>query len=221
MKNQVINSFDYFETWQERLKNIRYLLFFDTETSGLDYYYNTILSLSWQVVDTKTWLVKNEQNLYFDWQKRIDEDAIKINGLTKEKLAELGTTNRREGLKLFFKDMKFCPIIIAHNIGFDLRFIKYMAFEERLRYPLDNPKYKNVIVPYCTMKETTDLCKLAWRDDSDEYKWPKLEELARCLGVDYSDLALHQSSSDVELTKRCFKQIVKKNLIRTSWTGFY
>lgn len=61
------------------------------------------------------------------------------------------------------------------------------------------------------MKRTTSYCQIpkAW---GNGYKWPKLTELADCLGVDYSQIALHDSSGDVELTKQCFKKIVNQGL---------
>ncbi len=61
------------------------------------------------------------------------------------------------------------------------------------------------------MKRTTNYCQIP-KDWGNGYKWPKLTELADCLGVDYSSISLHDSSGDVELTKRCFKQIIVAGL---------
>lgn len=57
------------------------------------------------------------------------------------------------------------------------------------------------------MKRTTSFCQIpkAW---GNGYKWPKLTELADCLCIDYSNISLHDSSGDVELTKQCFKKLV-------------
>jgi hypothetical protein len=61
------------------------------------------------------------------------------------------------------------------------------------------------------MKRTTSYCQIpkAW---GNGYKWPKLTELADCLGINYSHISLHDSSGDVELTKLCFKQIIAEGL---------
>ena len=61
------------------------------------------------------------------------------------------------------------------------------------------------------MKRTTSFCQIP-KDWGSGYKWPKLTELANCLGVDYSHIALHDSSGDVELTKLCFEGIVAEGL---------
>lgn len=64
---------------------------------------------------------------------------------------------------------------------------------------------------YDTMKRTTSYCAIP-KPFGSGYKWPKLSELAYCLDVDYSDLTLHDSTADVELTKRCFQKLVKRGV---------
>ena len=61
------------------------------------------------------------------------------------------------------------------------------------------------------MKRMTSYCQIP-KDWGSGYKWPKLPELADCLGIDYSHITLHDSSGDVELTKQCFKKIVNQGL---------
>ena len=60
-------------------------------------------------------------------------------------------------------------------------------------------------------KSTTTYCRIPKR--SGGYKEPKLEELAHILDIDETDIDYHQSISDVELTKRCFRKIVEEGLV--------
>lgn len=182
------------------------VLIFDCETSGLHPGWNKMLQLSWQLVDTTSWEVLSRQNFYFRQpsKDKVEKEAIRVNGLTKERLAELGTAPRSKAIKAFAKDMKQADIRVAHNSNFDTQFIH----EE---------DHKNIIqwkIGYCTMMYTTELCKIPSHYGYDDYKWPKLSELAQKLDVDYSDLDLHDSSADVELTKRCFRELLRIGWLR-------
>lgn len=50
----------------------------------------------------------------------------------------------------------------------------------------------------------------AQREGIYRFNWPKLIELAECLRIKTDDINLHDSSADVELTKRCFLYLLEK-----------
>ena len=57
---------------------------------------------------------------------------------------------------------------------------------------------------YCTMKETTDLCKLPGRYGN--YKWPKLQELHKHLfGENF--VGAHDAMFDIKATMRCYYKL--------------
>jgi len=97
-------------------------------------------------------------------------------------------------------------LLVAHNGNFDKGFINATAEREGVAIPQWKPMID-------TMLTTTDLCKLPPRPGRSGYKWPKLSELADFLHVQTDDINLHDSSADVELTKRCFLHLLEK--------GFY
>lgn len=181
------------------------ILVFDTETSGLSPIKNHILQLSWQVVDTYDWLVEKECNYYFAYpsgKNGIEGGAIAVNGLTEEYLASKVLSDRDEVIKEFIGDVGGVDVMIAHNLDFDKSFI--ISYCER--NDIDFEVLKN-ITKFDTMKSTTNLCKIPGKRGG--YKWPKLVELSEYLGIDYSDISLHDSSGDVELTKRCYKELME------------
>lgn len=185
------------------------ILVFDTETSGLNPQWNVILQLSYQIVDSDSWATKKTVNHYFAWpedRSRVTQEAINVNGLTEEVLCSKQLSNRKTALEEFVTDKDSCDMLVAHNLEFDKKFIIASCREEGVKYA--NSGWSK---SYDTMKRTTSFCQIP-KDWGTGYKWPKLTELADCLGVDYSNIALHDSSGDVELTKLCFEGIVAEGL---------
>ena len=185
------------------------ILIFDTETSGLNPQWNVILQLSYQIVNSDSWATLKTVNHYFSWPEdkaRVTQEAIAVNGLTEEVLSGKQLSNRKTAFEEFVADKDSCDLLVAHNLEFDKKFIIASCREEGVKYA--NSGWG---LSYDTMKRTTSYCQIP-KDWGSGYKWPKLTELADCLGVDYSQIALHDSSGDVELTKQCFKKIVNQGL---------
>ena len=185
------------------------ILVFDTETSGLNPQWNVILQLSYQIVDSDSWATQKTVNHYFAWpddKTKVTQEAINVNGLTEEFLSSKQLSKRKTALEEFVKDKDACDLLVAHNLEFDKKFIIASCREEGVKYA--NSGWSK---SYDTMKRTTSFCQIpkAW---GNGYKWPKLTELADSLRIDYSDISLHDSSGDVELTKRCFEGIVANGL---------
>ena len=202
--------------WRGYLSGCPKVLIFDTETSGLQSGHNVMLSLSYQLIEIER-IPRNgdvcgvkileSANFYFDWPEdvsRVTWEAIEVNGLTRKRLSELGTTDRRTALVAFSKAMEQASMVVAHNISFDCGFVKAAANEEgvSIKWPRR----------YDTMTRMTEYCKLWWYDGAKKYKWPRLEELADILEVDTSDIEFHLSSADVEVTKRCLLTIISRGL---------
>ena len=186
------------------------ILIFDTETGGVNAEMNDILQLSYQVIDGQTFDVVKEVNHFFPWPEerwRVQWGAIEVNGLTEEVLATKTMSRRFDALNEFIDDLAECDICVAHNGDFDKKFINATARREG-NVPIDWPRMID------TMKTTAGLCRLPDRHGRSSYKWPKLIELAECLSIPTDDINLHDSSADVELTKRCFIKLVEKKFYR-------
>ncbi|MBQ0015884.1 MAG: 3'-5' exonuclease [Bacteroidales bacterium] len=181
------------------------ILIFDTETGGLNPCWNDILQLSFQVIDGGTFQTLRRSNYYFPWPddtSRIESGAVQVNGLTEEFLATQHLYERYEGLSHFIDELNECGLCVAHNGCFDKSFIDATARREGLP-PIKWPPMID------TMKTTVNLCKLPSRRGGCGYKYPKLIELAECLRIRTDDINLHDSTADVELTKRCFIYLLK------------
>lgn len=182
------------------------ILIFDTETGGVNCYANDILQLSYQVIDSRSFNVTKEVNHFFPWpedKSRVQWSAIQVNGLTEEYLATKDLSDRHEALNEFIDDLLDCEVCVAHNGDFDKNFINATAQREGI-YRFNWPMMID------TMKTTTELCRLPARGGRCGYKWPKLIELAECLRIKTDDINLHDSSADVELTKRCFLYLLER-----------
>lgn len=182
------------------------ILIFDTETGGVNCYANDILQLSYQVIDRKTFKVLKEVDHFFPWpedKSRVQWGAIQVNGLTEEYLATKELSDRHNALNEFIDDLLDCEVCVAHNGDFDKNFINATAKREGI-YRFNWPMMID------TMKTTTELCRLPARSGRGGFKWPKLIELAECLRIKTDDINLHDSSADVELTKRCFLYLLEK-----------
>ena len=186
------------------------ILIFDTETGGLNPYRNDILQLSFQVIDGDTFNTLLVSNYYFPWpdgKNRVEWGAIQVKGLTEDFLATQDLYDRYEVLNFFIDDLIECDICVAHNGEFDKNFIDATTRREGI-YPFEwSPMID-------TMKTTTNLCQLPVRGGRCGYKWPKLIELVKCLRIKTDDINLHDSSADVELTKRCFLYLLERKFYR-------
>jgi len=186
------------------------ILVFDTETGGLNPFENDILQLSYQIVDLEKKDVVKSVDRFFPWpddKSRVCWGAIKVNGLTEEYLATKELSDRFSAMVEFYIDMEDCEVLVAHNGDFDKKFITATAQREGMSHA---GRWKPIID---TMKTTTNLCKIP-SSRGCGYKWPKLIELANHLNVKTDDINLHDSSADVELTKRCFIHLLEKEFYK-------
>lgn len=188
------------------------VIIFDTETSGKIPQKNVILSLSYQVVDSNSWGVIKKQDFYFPWpndESRVEMEAIDKNGLTKEFLSTKNLSNRRDAIAEFISIVLESELIVAHNLNFDKRFIIQTCIEYGIQ------SYEE-LWPSCydTMLGMKKYCSVY--DKLGRIKNPQLVELARYLNINISDIDFHKSGDDVELTKRCFCEIVNRGFFESS-----
>lgn len=110
------------------------LLLIDTETGGLDPYTDAILSLAALVLNYDGQVIDEMYTLIYDphsWRNMFVQDsALKINGLTREKVAREGVTPLHAvgmlSQMLNSHDMLKKITLAGHNVAFDEAFLKQL-----------------------------------------------------------------------------------------------
>jgi len=159
-------------------------LFFDTETSGLPLWKESlehpgqphIVQLACKVINLDTRQCIHSLNTIIrpdGWE--IDKDASDIHGITHEYAWDIGI-KEEDALMLF---LEFWDIVtdgrIAHNEPFDMRIIRIA-----LKRYADN-EYADIWKngeSQCTMRMATPICQLPTTGRGN-YKYPKLAEAYR------------------------------------------
>lgn len=102
------------------------------------------------------------------------------------------------------KYLNTTAVVVGHNIEYD---------ETVIRFELERLGRKGDYQPIsscCTMRSSTDYCKLQGRGFS--FKPPRLNELHKHLFGDFFEGA-HNAMVDVESTARAFGELVKRGVI--------
>ena len=163
------------------------LAFIDFETNGFKG--SSVLSVAVIREDGETF------NRYYYPTEDFNPDAIRVNGLTKEKITEL-----RAGAnyaKHFIDDLDFVkfmvPVdrLVAHNIAFDYSF-------------LPNTVKKHINGVFCTMKANAKYF--------ENGRWPKLAACAKLYGSEIIKEALHGASYDVQLCKEIYDNMKPEDI---------
>jgi DNA polymerase III epsilon subunit-like protein len=186
-------------------------LFLDCETTGLpaNRYFSTddvdgwprLVQIAWGVYDglgnaeeARCYIIRPEGFT-------IPADAIKIHGITNARALREGR-ELAEVLGEFlgaFERSGGTPV--AHNLDFDFGVVGGELVRTRL--PLGFLEKRGI----CTMKTTTDLCRLP-RPSGFGFKWPTLEDLHLLVfGFPYS--GAHDAASDLDACARCFFKLLQ------------
>lgn len=196
-ETSTIHSYSNFKT--EDQKNLRTIVFFDTETNGLSSE-NSVLSIAAikAVINLENFeisTIDKYQRYYFPTEA-YNHYATKVNGLTYKKVDNLRKQLRVNYPKHFHNDFhdfyKFignCKHFVAHNIEFDKRFIN-----------------KSLDYEFCTMKTNTSIVG-AISPKTGKIKWPKLIEAAKYYNIKVNENEFHDSLYDVKITLEVFKKM--------------
>lgn len=217
-------------------KPIRKVLFFDVETSGLETKKSIkecahIIQLSYMIFDIETNQISEWYNQYINISPDVVIPPIveEITGITRTICDQKGVPIK-DALYAFYKAMHRCDFVVSHNFYFDSTLIKI----EFVRHPelkitcpngvrLFHKEHMDElgVDRYCTMRSSTDLCKLPFPPRKDgkpespikegekpNYKFPKLEELYQHLFPQHKKIdGFHNSMVDVIVCFKCFMKL--------------
>jgi DNA polymerase III epsilon subunit-like protein len=188
------------------------ILFVDTETTGLipkgaNYKQHYV---SFPGIVSLTWFAK-EQNHFIINQDglSIPEESTKIHGITTEE-ANKSKYHLTEVLEWFMEDAAKAQIIVGHNLYYDTLVIKASLLCNEMYPALMEPVLsKNKRID--TMRSSIKFCGLKV-PGSNRTKFPTLIELHQKLfGESFN---AHNSYDDVEATRRCFYELIKRGVIK-------
>lgn len=194
------------------------ILVFDTETTGLPKYRNAsifrthdwpyVVQLSFmmydaaqnEVLDVGDYLIKLPDGV------EIEAGAQAVHGISKAKCDASGIS-MADAYRHFNAAAQQADVFVAHNLMFDKRLMMVEARRLGIAHPFGE---KGAWKPeFCTMKETTDMCKIEVKSEKTGetyYKYPKLAELHRHL-FNYVPEGLHDSLADILCCLRCYMQL--------------
>jgi DNA polymerase-3 subunit epsilon len=183
---------------------------FDVETTGLPKDYKAspklfelwphIVQFSWLVVDKniteKSYIIKPDKYI-------IPVESSNIHNITTEDAIQNGHS-LKDVLQIFKNDCSSVDFVVAHNASFDITVVLAACY--RLKENVSFLKNKKAV---CTMKSTTNICKLPGKYG---YKYPKLEELFFFLFKENPNVVLHNALEDSKVTLKCYIELCNRNI---------
>ncbi len=185
-----------------------YLLFIDTEASGLPKKwhlpYNApsnwpyAVQVSWLVFTKDGQKVKEENHYISDDDFKVSPAALRIHGLTHEFLQQNGIPSRQV-LQLLSKDLEqYKPMIVGHFIELDYRVVGACYFRQGINNPQES------LPTFCIMKASKHL------QLNPHSKFLRLGDLYQLL-FKQPLLGQHNALVDAAATADCFFELVKRN----------
>lgn len=186
-------------------------LFFDTETTGKHKSFNAPISnvdnfarlvqLGYIVMGDNGVLLEQEFIVKPDGFE-IPVEASNIHGITTQIAIEKGVSVK-SAIDDFVFWVENCDVIVGHNISYDLGTIGAEYWRIYQKNPFEGKKV------VCTMKQSTDYCKLP---GGKPYKYPKLSELYfKLFECDMG--ASHTALQDIQNTAKCYFELVERGVI--------
>jgi len=162
-----------------------------------------ITQLSFVLYDTEQKHFTHLFNEYIDIHDSvfIEEEITNITGIDRDLLDAKGIP-MFYALSIFLQCVKHCDCIVAHNIAFDIKMIRY----EMLRYGFSQKGVFDHVHMACTMKMGKPICGLPSPRFEGLLKPPKLVELHTHL-FNTPVENLHNAIVDVLVCFRCFTKM--------------
>lgn len=188
------------------------LIFFDVESNGLQ----GSSGLSFSAIKLECWIEGKkfkinkvgELNEFFKPRETWNSNSSKIHGITENNISEYRKNNRIFKEQEYFDDtfvqkniqalFHSSELIIAHNINFDMSFMKFAY-----------PKSKQ----YDTMPALKD--RLAIPHPKYGLKMPKLSECAEFYNLEMDSSQLHGSLYDTRILSKVFCEMLKDKELDT------
>ena len=139
--------------------------------------------------------------------RTIAEGAQRVHNISVETAEKVGFPEDLV-MENFITLANHAEVLVAHNYQFDSQIIAALLYRN------DELKFARKILfdskHFCTMKETTDICKLPGKYG---WKWPKLSELYWFLFQEKM-VGAHDAMFDIKATMRCYYELKERELVK-------
>ena len=194
------------------MKGVNMYLFFDTETTGLPGNWNApvtdldnwprLVQIAWLQYDHKGRKVSGRDYIIKPEGFTILDEASQIHGISTDRALQEGVSLQKV-LEEFSSMIDESTFLVAHNMSFDEKIVGAEFLRQRVKNSFSETER------ICTMKATTDYCKLPGKYG---YKWPKLSELhIKLFKNDFEEA--HDASVDIAACAKCFWELKNRGII--------
>jgi DNA polymerase-3 subunit epsilon len=181
----------------------KYLLFIDTETTGIPKRWNlpysetdnwpSAVQVSWIVYDESGREIKRE-NFYVDEDLEISKPSFKVHKISREFLSQNGKARKFVLQKLSEDIQQYHPLITGHFTEFDIHTLSSDFYRAGLQNPFQQSHF------YCTMIKSKDYIL------NPEVYYLRLSQLYDFLFNEKMERS-HDAEIDAEMTAKCFFEI--------------
>lgn len=181
---------------------------FDTETTGI---YNYKLPANHpdqpDVVQLCAMLCDKEKvysaiNLFIHEDTEIGEGAYNVHRIDRKMTERVGISRLR-ACQLLDSFARKADILVGHNISFDVN----MMLAANYRSGGQGLSLKKT--QFCTMKSSTDICKLPNPKRPGAFKWPSLKEAYEILVDPRGFEGAHDAMADARATYELYRVLSK------------
>jgi DNA polymerase-3 subunit epsilon len=184
-----------------------YVLFVDTETSGIPHDWSQpysardnwphIAQLAWVVCTREGRQVKAETHYILPSDYDVSPASVNIHGLTRDFLQEHGRPRHEVMRRLYHDLLRYEPLVVAHFMKLDFHMLGVGFYRAGLENPLE------ILPTFCTMVTTSRFVR------AGQQSYLRLGELYERLFHEPL-LRQHDALVDAHATARCFFELEKK-----------
>ncbi|MFD1769985.1 3'-5' exonuclease [Sphingobacterium suaedae] len=190
-----------------------YLLFIDTETSGIPNRWNrpymdqqnwpSVIQVAWIVYDNTGVEIKRNSMYIYESDIVIKKESQRIHGIDIDFLKENGFRRKEVLRKLAHDIKKYKPLIIGHFIELDVHVLSADYYRAQLKNPFVHQAF------FCTMLDSK---KYALNPTVDYLRLIQLYEYV----FQITPSEMHEAEHDAHLTAQCFLTLWRRRSISTS-----
>lgn len=190
------------------------MIIVDVESSGVDAQKDSLLSVG--AID-----FDNPQNRFYEecriWNgAHIEEDALKVNGFSREQITDPKKQTDREVVEKFLQWVETCPehTLAGQNPSFDRDFLMYTAYRYHINWPLAHRTIDLHSIAYFHMIKREIQIPI-------EHKHTKinLTGIIKYVGIDI-ERRTHNALEDTLLEAECLSRLLYDKTLLSEYKKF-